>query len=94
MCGRFTLHASKETLTQQFGLDFGEVLPRYNLAPTERIRMIFSNANEERQAGSPAGGWYLTGARRARRTSHYSTPAARRCWRSPRSATPSPEAAA
>jgi putative SOS response-associated peptidase YedK len=66
MCGRFTLHASKEALTQQFGLDFGEVLPRYNLAPTERIRFIFSNANEERQAGFARWGlvphWSKTGA--------------------------------
>ncbi len=51
MCGRFTLNADKQALTQQFGLDFGEVLPRYNLAPTERIHFVFSNASEARQAG-------------------------------------------
>jgi putative SOS response-associated peptidase YedK len=51
MCGRYTLHADKEALSSQFGLDFGEVAPRYNLAPTERIRFVFSNASEQRQAG-------------------------------------------
>ncbi len=51
MCGRYTLHADKDALARQFGLDFGEVAPRYNLAPTERIRFVFSNASEARQAG-------------------------------------------
>ena len=65
MCGRYTLHADKEALSRQFGLDFGEVRPHYNLAPTERIRFVFSNANEARQAGFARWGlvphWSKTG---------------------------------
>lgn len=65
MCGRYTLHADKETLSRQFGLDFGEVAPRYNLAPTERIQFIFSNAAEARQSGFARWGlvphWSKTG---------------------------------
>jgi putative SOS response-associated peptidase YedK len=66
MCGRYTLHADKEALSKQFGLDFGEVTPRYNLAPTERIRFVFSNADEAKQAGFARWGlvphWSKTGA--------------------------------
>jgi putative SOS response-associated peptidase YedK len=65
MCGRYTLHAGKEALSRQFGLDFGKVPPRYNLAPTERIRFVFSNASEARQAGFARWGlvphWSKTG---------------------------------
>ena len=66
MCGRYTLHVDKEALSRQFGLDFGEVAPRYNLAPTERIRFVFSNASEQRQAGFARWGlvphWSKTGS--------------------------------
>lgn len=65
MCGRYTLHADKEALTQHFGLDFGQVTPRYNLAPTERIPFIFSNAAEAKQVGFARWGlvphWSKTG---------------------------------
>ena len=65
MCGRYTLHANREALSRQFGLDFGEVQPRYNLAPTERIHFVFSNASEARQAGFVRWGlvphWSKTG---------------------------------
>ena len=46
-------------------VDFGSLLPRYNLAPTERIKFIFSNADERRQAGVARWGfiphWSKTG---------------------------------
>ncbi len=51
MCGRYTLHHDREVLEEHFKVDFGSLLPRYNLAPTERIKFIFSNADERRQAG-------------------------------------------
>ena len=47
--GRYTLHHCNEVLSAHFKMSFGAVAPRYNLAPTERIRFIFSNANEQRQ---------------------------------------------
>lgn len=56
MCGRYTLHTDQKTLSQQFGLNFSDVPPRYNVAPTERVTMIFSNANEERQLGAARWG--------------------------------------
>jgi hypothetical protein len=51
MCGRYTLHHDSEVLTEHFGLAFRALTPRYNLAPTERVCFIFSNADEQRQAG-------------------------------------------
>jgi putative SOS response-associated peptidase YedK len=51
MCGRFGLFHSSELLSQHFGLDFGSLEPRYNLAPTQLIPFIFQNADEERQLG-------------------------------------------
>jgi putative SOS response-associated peptidase YedK len=51
MCGRFGLYHSSELLSQHFGLDFGPLEPRYNLAPTQLIPFVFLNANEDRQLG-------------------------------------------
>jgi putative SOS response-associated peptidase YedK len=51
MSGRYTLHHDKKVLEEHFKVDFGPLLPRYNLAPTERIKFIFSNADEQRQVG-------------------------------------------
>ncbi len=51
MCGRYTLYHDSETLASHFGVPFTAALPRYNLAPTERVRFIFSNADECRQVG-------------------------------------------
>jgi putative SOS response-associated peptidase YedK len=65
MCGRYTLHHDKKALEEHFKVDFGPLLPRYNLAPTERIKFIFSNADERRQAGVVRWGfvphWSRTG---------------------------------
>ncbi len=65
MCGRYTLHHNGEALSLHFSVDFGKVVPRYNLAPTERVRFIFSNADECRQVGSACWGlvphWSKTG---------------------------------
>jgi putative SOS response-associated peptidase YedK len=66
MCGRYTLHHDSETLASHFGVPFVNTAPRYNLAPTERIRFIFSNASERRQLGSARWGfvphWSKTGS--------------------------------
>lgn len=51
MCGRYTLHHDKDALAEHFNVDFGPLFPRYNLAPTERINFVFSNADEQRRAG-------------------------------------------
>lgn len=65
MCGRYTLHHDDAELSSHFSVDFGKVVPRYNLAPTERVRFIFSNADERRQAGVARWGlvphWSKTG---------------------------------
>ena len=65
MCGRYTLHHDKDALKEHFRVDFGKVSPRYNLAPTARVKFIFSNADEHRQAGVARWGlvphWSKTG---------------------------------
>jgi len=65
MCGRYTLHHSEETLSAHFAVSFRDSSPRYNLTPTERVRFIFSNANEQRQLGHAHWGlvphWSKTG---------------------------------
>ncbi len=65
MCGCYTLHHDGEALASHFGVPFEHIPPRYNLAPTEPIRFIFSNADEHRQAGSARWGlvphWSKTG---------------------------------
>ncbi len=65
MCGRYTLHHDGTELSSHFSVDFGKVVPRYNLAPTERVRFVFSNADERRQAGVARWGlvphWSKTG---------------------------------
>ncbi|UFU00002.1 SOS response-associated peptidase [Radiobacillus kanasensis] len=50
MCGRFTLHASKEELFDQFELDqlFEEFEPRYNIAPGQRVLAIIHDGNKRR----------------------------------------------
>jgi putative SOS response-associated peptidase YedK len=41
VCGRFTLTASGETLAEEFGLDGApEVVPRYNIAPTQPVLVV------------------------------------------------------
>jgi putative SOS response-associated peptidase YedK len=45
MCGRFTLHIPPELLAEIFGLDSIPVIPaRYNIAPTQQIAVVRSNA--------------------------------------------------
>ncbi len=65
MCGRYTLHHDRKALEEHFEADFGPLFPCYNLAPTERIKFIFSNADEHRQAGVARWGlvphWSKTG---------------------------------
>jgi len=65
MCGRYTLHHDKGVLTEHFSVAFRVLPPRYNLAPTERVDFIFSNANEQRQTGLARWGlvphWSKTG---------------------------------
>jgi putative SOS response-associated peptidase YedK len=59
MCGLYTLHHDGEALASHFGV------PIAHIAPTERIKFIFSNANERRQAGVARWGlvphWSKTG---------------------------------
>ena len=41
MCGRFTLRTPQNIMIEQFSLDFqGELLPRYNIAPTQLVPII------------------------------------------------------
>ncbi len=65
MCGRYTLHHNSEVLAEHFGVPFGVLPPRYNLAPTGRVRFIFANASEQRQEGGARWGlvphWSRTG---------------------------------
>lgn len=65
MCGRYTLHHDGKVLEEHFKVDVGLLLPRYNLAPAERIKFVFSNADEQRQAGVAHWGlvphWSKTG---------------------------------
>ncbi len=66
MCGRYTLHHDGEALSSHFSVNFGKAMPRYNLAPSERVRFVFSNADERRQAGVARWGlvphWSKTGS--------------------------------
>jgi putative SOS response-associated peptidase YedK len=43
MCGRYTLRHSAQEIQQRFGLNAGsaEVVPRYNIAPTQMLPVIF-----------------------------------------------------
>jgi putative SOS response-associated peptidase YedK len=65
MCGRYTLHHDSEVLAEHFGVAFRAFRARYNLAPTEHVRFIFSNYSEQRQAGVAHWGlvphWSKTG---------------------------------
>jgi putative SOS response-associated peptidase YedK len=41
MCGRFTLRTPGNVMIEQFSLDFqGELFPRYNIAPTQRVPVV------------------------------------------------------
>jgi len=51
MCGRYSLYHDKAALETHFGIPFTTLAPRYNLAPSERVVFVFSNADEARQAG-------------------------------------------
>lgn len=50
MCGRFTLRTPGNQVIDQFDLDFdgnpGELVPRYNIAPTQN-HLVVRNANRE-----------------------------------------------
>lgn len=65
MCGRHTLYHSEEALSAHFAVSFRDSSPRYNLTPTERVRFVFSNADEQRQRGHAHWGlvphWSKTG---------------------------------
>jgi putative SOS response-associated peptidase YedK len=65
MCGRYTLHYDRKVLEEHFKVNVDSLLPRYNLVPTERIKFVFSNADEQRQAGVARWGlvphWSKTG---------------------------------
>lgn len=46
MCGRFTLRAPAESIAALFDLDeITEVVPRYNIAPTQPVGIVRMNAN-------------------------------------------------
>ena len=52
MCGRFTLHTEKEILSRRFEFaleDLAELVPRYNIAPTQSILTLHGGAGS-RQA--------------------------------------------
>lgn len=65
MCSRYTLHHDSEVLTEHFGVAFRAIPPRYNLAPTERVRSSSRNYSEHRQEGGARWGlvshWSKTG---------------------------------
>jgi putative SOS response-associated peptidase YedK len=49
MCGRFTLEIPSETLAELFGLaEHPVVLPRYNVAPTQRVPVIRESEGRNR----------------------------------------------
>jgi len=50
MCGRFTLEISSETLKVIFGVSpFENILPRYNIAPTQMVLVLRNDPGNNRQ---------------------------------------------
>jgi putative SOS response-associated peptidase YedK len=50
MCGRFTLHSRLNLLLQQFALEAGpELVPRYNIAPTQMVPVVRCNKQGQRE---------------------------------------------
>ena len=50
MCGRYMLATPRERLIARFHLQHAcELVPRYNIAPSEAIAAIRENANQERE---------------------------------------------
>jgi hypothetical protein len=41
MCGRYTLHHTREVLSSHFGVEFKAFKPRYNLTPTELVHFKY-----------------------------------------------------
>lgn len=53
MCGRFTLRTSPQKLLENFGVAFPEVVPRYNIAPTQLVLALRATpAGTGRQAAA------------------------------------------
>ena len=52
MCGRYTLATSQEQLQERFSVQGGnlEIQPRYNVAPTQSVLTVTSNAEHQNQA--------------------------------------------
>jgi putative SOS response-associated peptidase YedK len=53
MCGRFTLHTEKETLSGRFEVDLSgvpDLAPRYNVAPTQPVLAVRASGANEREA--------------------------------------------
>lgn len=50
MCGRFTLTLLEEDLKRRFRIQkiLAEFLPRYNIAPTQKIPVVIKNEEGER----------------------------------------------
>src|SRR5690554_6018593 len=50
MCGRFTLRTAVDELLERFGLSLPgfEVLPRYNIAPTQNILVAVETGGERK----------------------------------------------
>lgn len=50
MCGRFTLHTSKEVIESELDVEMPELDPSYNIAPTQQVLALAAN-NQKRKAG-------------------------------------------
>lgn len=50
MCGRFDLHLPRELLEEIFGISISrDIMPRYNIAPTQEIAVVRINPDRKRQ---------------------------------------------
>lgn len=50
MCGRFDLHLPRELLEEIFGISISrDIMPRYNIAPTQEIAVVRTNPEHKRQ---------------------------------------------
>lgn len=57
MCGRFTLRANLSSLAKLFGgIDFPDLTPRYNIAPTQQVLAV-----RQREAEAPQAAWLRWG---------------------------------
>ena len=56
MCGRFTLHHSPDEIAARFGVQgslFPELIPRFNVAPTQAIPVITAHGPRKERLLEP-----------------------------------------